>query len=490
MAMASESLPLLAPVMAGGDTVAVSFPQGALSYTELRCAASRVAADIKGARRVAVWAESRTETAVAVVGALMAGVPCVPVNPKAGDRELEHELSDSAPDLMLCAPDAQLPPRAAQLVRRDVDVNAGGDEQISSLDGAPPHAPALILYTSGTTGPPKGVVLPRRAIASNLDGIRESWQWTADDVLVHSLPLFHAHGLVLGLLGPLRVGGALVHIGRFSSVKIAAEIDAGATMVFGVPTMYHRLAQDAAADKSVATTLGQARLLISGSAPLSRIDMASLAETTGKHVLERYGMSETLFLCACRADAPATPGSVGPPVPSVSLRRVDEDGVPLGETDRDKPGEIQVRGPNLFLEYLNQPEVTRGSFVDGWFRTGDIATQAADGSIVLMGRSSTDIIKSGGYKIGAHEIESVLLENEHVAEVAVTGEPDDDLGQRVVAWVVPNGDPPAAQVLIDHVANNLSPHKRPRSVHYLASLPRNHMGKVLKRELSVSEARD
>jgi malonyl-CoA/methylmalonyl-CoA synthetase len=486
---AADSTGLLPTVTVGAsDRAAVRFPNGSLTYAQLRDAAGRVAAGIADAERVAVFAEAKLETAVAVVGALLAGIPCAPVNPKAGKRELAHEMTDWAPDLILCAPDADLPQEAHRIHRLDVDVNRGSAERYALPAEPSPEAPAIILYTSGTTGPPKGVVLPRRAIASNLDGIAAAWEWTSRDVLVHGLPLFHAHGLVLGMLGSLRRGAVMIHVGRFSTEAIAAELALGATMLFGVPTMYHRLAQDAATERSVADALGKARLLVSGSAPLSRLDLESIAKTTGKHVLERYGMSETLFICAARANAIPAAGSVGPPVPGVSLRRVDDDGKPLGPGEEETPGEVQVRGPSLFLEYLNQPTTTQESFVDGWFATGDIATERPDGSIVLMGRASVDIIKSGGYKIGAAEIETVLLEHARVAEVAVTAEADEDLGQRVIAWVVPNGDPPAEQVLIDYVAGQLAPHKRPRSVRYLDALPRNAMGKVVKRDLMPKEA--
>ena len=480
---------LLAPVLAGGDRIAVRFPGAALSYTQLRDAALRAAAGIGEARRVAVLAEAKPETVVAIVGALIAGVPLVPVNPKAGGRELEHELVDSAPEVILCAPDAQLPAGIQAIRRQDVDLVAQDAAPAMALDEPSPEAPAIILYTSGTTGPPKGVVLPRRAIAANLDALAGAWEWTADDVLVHGLPLFHAHGLVLGVLGPLRRGGELTHVGRFTTEAIAAELRARATILFGVPTMYHRLAQDAEDDSAVARALAGARLLISGSAPLSRADFDAIARSTGQRVLERYGMSETLFICAARAGVAPVRGSVGPPVPGVEFRRVDEDGVPLHPADRQTPGEVQVRGANLFLGYLNRPDATEAAFAeDGWFATGDIATQTETGEIILMGRASIDIIKSGGYKIGAGEIETVLLEHEHVVEAAVTGEPDDDLGQRVVAWVVPREPAPLEQTLIDHVASSLAPHKRPRTVHYLKELPRNHMGKVLKRELSPLDA--
>jgi malonyl-CoA/methylmalonyl-CoA synthetase len=188
-----------------------------------------------------------------------------------------------------------------------------------------------------------------------------------------------------------------------------------------------------------------------------------------------------------RADGDRRPGTVGLPLDGVEVRLVDDDGAPLEVSDDETVGEIQVRGPNLFLEYLNRPDATAEAFADGgWFRTGDVATRAQDGYIRIVGRKATDLIKSGGYKIGAGEIEAALLEHDAVAEVAVTGEPDDDLGERIVAWVVAAGDErPGDDELADHVARLLTPHKRPRVVHWIDELPRNELGKVQKKRLGT-----
>jgi malonyl-CoA/methylmalonyl-CoA synthetase len=365
----------------------------------------------------------------------------------------------------------------------DVDPGARGD---AAAAGPEPdlEAPAVIVYTSGTTGPPKGAVLPRRAIASNLDALAGAWEWTGDDVLAHALPLFHVHGLILGVIGPLRLGGTVHHLGRFDSGAMAAELGGPATMMFGVPTMYHRLAADAEADAEIADGLRGARVLISGSAPLPAADHARIEKLCGQKIVERYGMSETLMNTAVRADGERRPGTVGAPLPGVDLRLVDDDGAPFDTHDDETVGEIQVRGPNLFLEYLNRPDATAEVLRDGWFATGDMATRAEDGYIRIVGRRATDLIKSGGYKIGAGEIEGALMEHPGVAEVAVTSEPDDDLGERIVAWVVPSdGEQPGEKDLADHVARLLTPHKRPRVVRYLDELPRNAMGKVVKKEL-------
>jgi malonyl-CoA/methylmalonyl-CoA synthetase len=447
---------------------AIRVGEDVLTYAQLASAAGAVSARIAGARRVAVVAETRLETVVAVVGALAAGVPIVPINPKSGERELAHILSDSAPELVL----------------DDIDVTASGPWPADEPAG---DAPAIIVYTSGTTGPPKGVVLPRRALATNLDALAEAWGWTGDDVVAHGLPLFHVHGLILGTLGPLRLGGGSWHLGKFSSGAAAEALRGRATMLFGVPTMYHRLAADLEADPSLASAFGGARLLVSGSAALPAADHERIRAACGQEIVERYGMSETLMNTAIRADGERRPGTVGVPLDGVDVRLVDDAGAPLDVWDDETVGEIQVRGSNLFLEYLNRPDATAEALKDGWFATGDVATRSEDGYIRIVGRRATDLIKSGGYKIGAGEIENALNEHAAVAESAVTGEPDADLGERIIAWVVVEEgcEPPSAQELADHVARLLTPHKRPRDVRYLDALPRNAMGKVTKAALGA-----
>ncbi|MFF7854073.1 AMP-binding protein [Streptomyces sp. NPDC007904] len=489
----------LFPALTDGppDRPALRFGERSLTYGELAAAAGAAAAGLGPARRVAVWAAPTMETAVAVTAALLAGGTVVPLNPRSGGKELGHILSDSAPELVLAAAGAELPPPLDTVPRLDVDP-ARRDPGGLPGDRARDEDPALIVYTSGTTGPPKGAVLPRRAVSATLDALADAWQWTGDDVLVHGLPLFHVHGLVLGVLGPLRRGGSVRHLGRFTTEGVTRELSGGATMLFGVPTMYHRIAEALPAEPELAGALAGARLLVSGSAALPVHDHERIAAATGRRVIERYGMTETLMLCSsrwtppdprprARADGEARPGTVGVPLPGVELRLVEEDGSPVASYDGETVGEIQVRGPNLFTEYLNRPDATAAAFTaDGWFRTGDMAVRDADGSVRIVGRKATDLIKSGGYKIGAGEIENALLEHPGVREAAVTGEPDADLGERIVAWVVPADPqaPPTLDELADHVARRLAPHKRPRVVRPLDALPRNDMGKIMKRALT------
>ena len=471
---------MLFPALAEpSEQVALRFGDRTLSYRQVRDAAAAVAERVGGLRRVAVWAVPEPEVAVGVVGALLAGVPVVPINPKAGERELGHILADSDPEVVLCPPRTEVPGRRCE----EIDLAARGGEPPAEPDG---EAPAIVVYTSGTTGPPKGAVLPRRAIASNLDALADAWEWTGDDVVAHGLPLFHVHGLILGTLGPLRRGGAARHIGRFSADAAAAALDGGATMLFAVPTMYHRLVADAEARPEVARALGRARLLVSGSAALPAADHERIERLTGQGIAERYGMTETLMNTGVRASGERRPGYVGPPLRDVELRLVDDDGAEIEGADDETIGEIRVRGPNLFLEYLNRPDATAEAMVDGWFRTGDLATRAPDGYVRIVGRRATDLIKSGGFKIGAGEIEGALLEHPDVQEAAVTGEPDPDLGERIVAWIVPcPGAAPSADELAGHVADMLTPHKRPRVVRFLDALPRNEMGKVQKKRLTA-----
>jgi malonyl-CoA/methylmalonyl-CoA synthetase len=473
---------LLPPVRECGSEPAVSVAGRALTYGELREAAAALAGELKGAERVAIWAESTLETCIAAVAAVETGVPFVPVNPKLGASELAHVLADSRPDVLVGAPATGLPELDPAPRRAHVDPEARGGDLPAADAGE--DDPALIVYTSGTTGRPKGAVLPRRAIASNLDALGDAWAWTSDDVLTHGLPLFHVHGLVLGLLGPLRRGGELRHLGRFEPAAAAAALRDGATVLFGVPTMYHRLGRAAENDTEIVDGLRRARLLVSGSAPLPAPEFERVERLTGQQIVERYGLTETLMNTAVRADGERRPGYVGNPLPGVDVRLLADDGGAIETADDETIGEVVVRGPNLFTGYLNRPDATAQALRDGWFFTGDLATRAQDGYLRIVGRRSTDLIKTGGFKVGAGEIEVALLEHPGVLEAAVKGAPDPDLGERIVAWVVAEGEPrPRERELIDHVAGLLAPHKRPREVRFLDELPRNAMGKVVKQRL-------
>ncbi|MEU4647554.1 acyl-CoA synthetase [Nocardia fluminea] len=458
--------------VAAGDDIpdAVTIDDATVSRSDLLGSATSVAERIARADRVAVLAEPTLRTVIAVVGCLIAGVTVVPVPPDSGAAEREHILRDSGAQAWLGAA-----PEGTDLPVVPVRLHARSWHTYPEPD---PAAIAFILYTSGTTGAPKGVMLSRGAIAAGLDALAEAWAWTWKDTLVHGLPLFHVHGLILGLLGPLRVGSPVIHTGKPTPEAYAA---AGGSLYFGVPTVWSRVVEK----PELAKELSKARLLVSGSAPLPVPVFDKLAELTGQAPVERYGMSETMITLSTRADGERRPGWVGTPVRGVETRLRDEAGSPVPH-DGASIGGLQVRGPMLFDGYLNRPEATARDWTeDGWFRTGDVAVIDADGFHRIVGRESIDLIKSGGYRIGAGEIETALLGHPAVAEVAVVGLPDEDLGQRIVAFVVArDGSSDALGTeLTAYVGEQLSAHKRPREVRFVDSLPRNAMGKVQKKLL-------
>jgi len=394
--------PLLDALVRGRGPRTVEIAGERIGPDRLLAAAGAVADRVAGAGTVALLARACRETVVGVAGCLAAGVTVVPVPADCGEAEREHILRDSGARLLL-VPGTGPPPPARDGSVPLLPVSAGESGRASHPEPPADHA-ALVLYTSGTTGPAKGVPVRRSAIAADLDALAEVWQWSSQDVLVHGLPLFHVHGLVLGILGALRIGSGLVHTGRPTPARYAA---AGGTLYFGVPTVWSRISRDAGA----ARALSRARLLVSGSAALPAPVHEALGALTGQAPVERYGMTETLITLSARADGPRRRGHVGTPLPGTEARLLGEDGravAPDGVTF----GELSVRGPTVFDGYLGRPADTAAAFDDrGWFRTGDVATVDEDGWYRIIGRTSTDIISSGGFRIGAGEVEDALLEH-------------------------------------------------------------------------------
>jgi malonyl-CoA/methylmalonyl-CoA synthetase len=472
--------PLFPQLTAPDDRVVLRVDGKTLTARQLarRCSAhvERLRkANVQPGAHVGVWTQPALETCVALVANAATGFVTVPLDPKLGPRELGHLATDAGPVVTLAAD--------ADAVRKRLDVPVLQVDDAESTEAVSwrlaDRTPLLVLYTSGTTGLPKGALIAASSVAFDLDAMARAWAWTADDTVVHALPLFHVHGLCVGLFGALRAGGALHWVPRFEPRAVCAALSVGRTMLFAVPTMYHRLSEAAATDPSLIAGLKAARVLVSGSAALPQRDQARLEALTGKRVLERYGLTETLINTAVRVGEPFPPGSVGPPLEGVELKLVDEHRQP---TPPGQMGEVAVRGPHVFLGYLNRPDATAAVLDhEGWFFTGDLAT-LDDGHLRIVGRRATDLIKCGGYKVGAGEVEAALLEHPLVREAAVVGRADADLGERIVAFVVTSA-PVAPRALEDHVAALTSPHKRPREVHLVTELPRNAMGKVVKSKL-------
>jgi malonyl-CoA/methylmalonyl-CoA synthetase len=447
--------------------------RGWIGAEELQEATRRVAGRLQAAGlepgdRMLFSAGSSLGLVVAHVAALRSGVVVVPANTAYGERELAHVVNDARPKAAL----VDDPDRAAWarvgapktiVLGPDVDLP---DRAPAVLDDAAANAPALIGYTSGTTGSPKGAVLTHANLLAGTEAVRLAWRWTAADRLVLALPLFHVHGLCVGLHGTLLAGGSAVLLPRFD---VDAVLDAAsaheATLFFGVPTMYHRLAHSPRVGE-----LARLRLCVSGSAPLPAELHRALAERGGQQVLERYGMTETLMNASNPYDGERRAGSVGLPLPGVELRLSND-------------SEILVRGPNVFSGYWERPEATAESFADGWFRTGDLGCFDPDGYLRILGRSK-ELIISGGLNVYPREVEDVLLGHPGVADVAVVGTPSDEWGEVVTAFVVATVDKPTAEALQAFAAERLAPFKRPRIVHLVDSLPRNALGKVLKHELA------
>ena len=418
--------------------------------------------------RVIVSADSSIELVVAHVAALRAGLVVVPANTGYRSEEFAHLVADSQPAAAIVdADDRAAYCRAADenLLILGVDVDLA-DRAARSLDEVSGDSPALIGYTSGTTGRPKGAVLSHANLLASVEALLTAWRWTADDRLVLALPLFHMHGLGVGLHGTLAAGASAVLLERFDvDAVLDAARDHQATLFFGVPTMYTRLVESPRAAE-----LARLRLCVSGSAPLPADLHRRFEAVSGQRVLERYGMTETVMLVSNPYDGERRPGTVGFPLPGVELRL-------------DERGEVLVRGPNVFGGYRNRPEANAEAFdADGFFRTGDLASIDADGYVTLVGRAK-ELIISGGYNVYPREVEDVLRRHPAIRDAAVVGTPDPQWGEVVTAYVE-SDDEVDAVALKAFVGEHLADYKRPRLVHTVDTLPRNALGKVQKHLLS------
>jgi malonyl-CoA/methylmalonyl-CoA synthetase len=445
---------------------------GDLDRRSRRVATRFARAGLVAGDRVVMSAATSYDLVVTHVAALRLGLVVVPVNGAYRAREIATIVGDCAPAAAVVDDPARgttiadAAPGPVVVVSPAVDLPDGPEP---ALDHAMGDDVALLCYTSGTTGTPKGAMLTHANTLASCEALRLAWRWTPDDRLVLALPLFHVHGLGVGLHGTLLCGASAVLVPRFDP---DAVLDAGrahdATLFFGVPTMYARLA----ASPRVAE-LAALRLCVSGSAPLPASLHDDLAARAGVRVLERYGMTETIMNVSNPYDGERRAGTVGFPLPGVEVR-LDGAGA---------EGEILLRGPNVFAGYWQRDDATRAAFtVDGWFRSGDVGAFDADGYLSIVGRTK-ELIISGGFNVYPREVEDVLLAHPGVAEVAVVGEPSDEWGEIVVAVVVAGDEPPSEADLLAHTARELAPYKQPRRVRFVDALPRNALGKVLRHEL-------
>ena len=431
---------------------------GRVAYGELELGAGRLAALLiaRGVRpgdRVAVQAPKTPEMVMLYLATLKIGAAFLPLNTAYTESEIEYFLKDAEPALFVRDAQALAAEAAALAPRVETTPRAGGDL-------------AAILYTSGTTGRSKGAMLSHRNLASNALALYDAWGFGPDDVLLHALPIFHVHGLFVALHCALLAGGPMLWLEKFDDAQVLAALPQ-ATVMMGVPTFYVRLLANPAFDRAAAARV---RLFISGSAPLLESTFAEFEARTGKRILERYGMSEAAIITTNPLDGERVAGSVGFPLPGVSLR------IGGGE----KTGVIEIKGPSVFSAYWRMPEKTAEEFTaDGYFITGDVGSVDPDGRVWISGRAK-DLIISGGYNVYPKEVELVLDELAGVVESAVIGAPHPDFGEAVVAVVV--GKCEEAE-LIAGARERLAAFKTPKRVVLVEDLPRNTMGKVQKNVL-------
>ena len=485
-------LSLISRARSHGDAVAFRDPNATFTYADLLTRSASIAmalldgtTDLSEAR-VALLVPTGFDYTSVQWGIWQAGGMVVPLCLSATEPEWEYALTDSAISTVVVSADMaeKIRPVCDRLGTRILVLEELPGNDAAKLPELTGDRRAMILYTSGTTSKPKGVVTTHDNLRAQIAMLVEAWEWQADDRIPLFLPLHHIHGIVNVMSCALWAGATIEPFSRFDLATILDRVKADAYSVFmAVPTIYVKLIQalDAAADderEAITAAFGRMRLMISGSAALPASVHERWTELTGQKLLERYGMTEIGMALSNPFHGERRSGAVGKPLPTVEIRLKSENGEIV--TVEDEPGEIQVRGPAVFLEYWHRPEITRESFDEGWFRTGDMAVLET-GYYRIMGRLSVDIIKSGGYKLSALEIEAVLLQHPDIRECAVIGANDDTWGEAVAAAVVLNdGEALELDSLRDWCRDRMSVYKIPKTLKLLDALPRNAMGKVTK----------
>jgi malonyl-CoA/methylmalonyl-CoA synthetase len=475
---------------------AIVAAEGTLAYEDLLRSSAAVASGLlRGARdldeaRVAFLVPPGFHYVATQWGIWRAGGIAVPLAISHPPAELAHVLDDADPAVVIAHPDLEerlrevADPRSIPVALTS-DLLGAGPGELPDIDEG---RRAMMLYTSGTTGKPKGVVSTHATIEAQVTSLVDAWEWTAEDRILLILPLHHVHGIINVLSCALWSGGCCEILPRFDAQETWSHIvERPLTLFMAVPTIYRRLiaAWESASptdQAAMSAACGRLRLMVSGSAALPVSMLERWLELSGHVLCERYGMTEIGMGLSNPLHGERVPGSVGTPLPRVEVRVVDEE---MGDVPADTPGEILIRGPNVFLEYWRRPEETASAFHDGWFKTGDVAVNQ-DGRYRIMGRRSVDIIKTGGYRVSALEIEEVLRTHPVIQECAVVGVSDPDWGERVcVAVELPESADLALDALRHWARDSLAPYKIPKELKIVAALPRNAMGKVTKPDVAL-----
>jgi len=475
-----------------GERTALLCRKRTYTYLDLLEASAAVASALLGGSddleeaRIAFFIPAGFDYVAVQWGVWRAGGIAVPLNTAAAEPEIEHVLNDAEVSALVL-PRSLRDRIGPQCDRLGIDVLTVEDAlnvDPTALPGLSPDRRAMMLYTSGTTSKPKGVVTTHANNEAQVRSLVEAWGWRSDDHIPLFLPLHHVHGIINILTCGLWSGATVEVFEGFDADKVLARVADGAfTLFMAVPTIYVKLIRaieetELGERQRIIAGFGGMRLMISGSAALPASDHEHWTDLTGQKLLERYGMTEIGMGISNPLDGERRPGAVGRPLPGVEVRLVSESGEVIeGE---DEPGEIQIRGSAVFLEYWRNPEVTAESFVDGWFKTGDMAILEI-GYYRILGRLSVDIIKSGGYKLSALEIEDALRQHPAIRECAVVGVEDDTWGEAVaVAAEIHEGAELELDGLRGWASDKLSKYKLPKLLEVVGALPRNAMGKVTK----------
>jgi malonyl-CoA/methylmalonyl-CoA synthetase len=441
-----------------------------LSRDELRAGVEAVAGGlstlgIAHGSMVGIYAPNSLQWITAYLGAIYLGATVNAINPAYRQDELRHILADASPALVITDSAGQSLVQKVSPATATVLIDDMPHADPPPRQHINPEDPALLLYTSGTTGKPKGALLDHGNMLAQARGVVEAWRWGSDDRLVHALPLFHVHGLGIAFHGTL-VAGASMTLIPFSPEAVVAELQRDCSMFFGVPAMYQRLVEHV---EQHPADLKHVRLFVAGSAPLPPALFERAAQALGQPVLERYGITEGGIVVSNPYDGPRQPGRVGYPLPGVEMRLGDQ-------------SEVLLRGGQVFSGYWHNEAATREVLEDGWLHTGDVGEIGDDGTLAIRGRIK-ELIITGGFNVYPREVELVLEQHPAVAEVAVVGIPSERWGEEVTAFVVAR-EPVKPEELIAFARERLSTFKCPRAVRFIDVLPRNAMGKVQRSRLT------